>query len=78
LCRNVSAQFRMHLFYHPHFAAERRLANRRYTINIHRLSRWFFRCGQSPALRAALYSANVACARILFLLPRKRVFQLKF
>ena len=45
---------------------------------IHRLSRWFFRCGQSPASRAALYSANVVCASILFLLSRKRVFQLKF
>ena len=47
-------------------------------INIHRLSRWFFRCGHSPARKAALYSANVVCASILLLFTRKRVLKLQF
>ena len=45
-------------------------------INIHRLSRWFFNCGHSPALKAAPYSAYVVCACTLSLCSRKRVLKL--
>lgn len=47
-------------------------------INIHRLSRWFFRCGHSPALKAARQRAFMVCPLHLFSFSRKRIFKFQF